>query len=272
MPNQSVQDDASFQIIPGDATSRVIVHVPHASTVIPEWVRQRIVLSDRELSEELSLMTDARTDEIALLAASDSHIRPWIFVNQHSRLVVDPERFKDPGKERMAAPEIGMGAVYTRTAHGQELRATDGDHHKQLINTYFDPYSNALQELVAQRLAAVPEVTIVDLHSFPQIALPYELLVKPSAHRPELCIGTDDCHTPPWLRNAVADSFAELGESRLNEPFGETYVPMSYWHKEPSVHSVMVELRRDTYLATVGGISRVAKMLTTLLNSIEAHT
>ena len=109
--------EASFQVVEGHPTSRVVIHVPHASTLIPDWVRERILLNEVDLTCELGFMTDARTDEIADAAADLAAVRPWIFVNRRSRLVVDPERFPKAEQEPMAAPDIGMGAVYTRTAN-----------------------------------------------------------------------------------------------------------------------------------------------------------
>jgi N-formylglutamate deformylase len=55
--------------LPGDASSSYIVHVPHSSTSIPDDVRAQLLLGDDALAEELRLMTDARTEELAVLAA-----------------------------------------------------------------------------------------------------------------------------------------------------------------------------------------------------------
>ena len=133
------QENLPFRIIAGDPRSSIMVHVPHASTVIPSWVRQHILLSDEELQDELSFMADALTDAIATRAAQMSSVRPWLFVNGLSRLVVDPERFPDASQEPMAAPEIGMGAVYTKTALGAALRHSDPIHEAQLPDAHCHP-------------------------------------------------------------------------------------------------------------------------------------
>ena len=86
-------------IIPGAAGSPVILHVPHASTVIPDNVRAGILLDDNRLAAELAAMTDAHTDTIALAAADRVTPRPWAYVNPYSRLVVDPERFPSDAEE-----------------------------------------------------------------------------------------------------------------------------------------------------------------------------
>jgi len=74
-----------------------VVHIPHASRLVPAECRSAILLDDLSLAEELRLMTDAYTDELFALDGS-APIRFPI-----SRLVVDPERFTDDAHEPMAA-------------------------------------------------------------------------------------------------------------------------------------------------------------------------
>jgi hypothetical protein len=55
----------NYRLLAGNEDSTVLMHVPHASTEIPAWVRDRIILDDQQLDAELSLMTDAQTELIA---------------------------------------------------------------------------------------------------------------------------------------------------------------------------------------------------------------
>jgi len=162
----------TFEIVPGDASSPYVIHVPHSSTRIPDDVRTQLLLDDDELAEELCLMTDARTDELAALAARQVAPRPWLFVNHLSRLVVDPERLPD-GHEEMY--DVGMGAVYTRTSAGLVLREVDEHAERLLLKRFFTPYAEALADLIDERIAACGYAVLVDLHSYPVEALPYEL-------------------------------------------------------------------------------------------------
>jgi N-formylglutamate deformylase len=68
----------------------VVIHVPHAATVIPTEVRSQFALSDAELDAELRRMTDHLTDE---LFAMPGEIATTITFPV-SRLVIDPERFE----------------------------------------------------------------------------------------------------------------------------------------------------------------------------------
>jgi N-formylglutamate deformylase len=161
-----------------------------------------------------------------------------------SRLVVDPERFEDPGAERMEA--VGMGAVYTKTSHGAPLRdeAEAGRQREALLARYYRPHHAALEAATAAALAAHGRCLIVDCHSFPSRPLPYEFKVSADrwrvVHRPAVCIGTDmtlpphapfahdGMHTPPWLRERAAEA---LGEMLASWPGGAAPDPASAPHE-----------------------------------------
>jgi N-formylglutamate amidohydrolase len=92
------------------------LHVPHRSALIPGEHRAGILLSDEDLTAELLRMTDWFTDELFdIQSEAGAIVRHPI-----SRLVLDPERFLDDATDVMASR--GMGVVYTRTSHGEQLR------------------------------------------------------------------------------------------------------------------------------------------------------
>ncbi|GAB2975037.1 N-formylglutamate amidohydrolase [Streptomyces pseudoechinosporeus] len=238
---------ASYQLKPGAPDSPVILHVPHSSRAIPADVRAGIVLDDRALERELDHITDAHTARIAAEAASRATTEPWRFVNQLSRLVVDPERFPDEREEMLA---VGMGAVYTRTTHGEELRLTDYDG-QPLIERYFHPYAAAMTDAVSQRLDAIGRAVIIDVHSYPTERLPYEL--HGDGPRPPICLGRDAFHTPADLLAHAEKAFAGFGGTGVNSPFSGTYAPLKYYGNDPRVSALMIEIRRDVYMSEPGG-------------------
>jgi N-formylglutamate amidohydrolase len=239
---------SSFSTVAGEPSSPWILHVPHSSSRIPERVRDRILLDDDALAAELRAITDAHTDLLAVrISEQVSTSRPWSFVNRLARLVVDPERFPD---DREVMNRVGMGAVYTRTSTGTRLRTEDPAHRNDLIATLFDPYSNALADLVDDRLATTGHAVILDVHSFPKTPLPYELY--PDDERPVTCLGVDDRHTPAKLLDAAREAFAPLGSVATNRPFRGTYVPLRHYGRDTRVLSIMLELRRDAYLRDDG--------------------
>ncbi|MFI5799238.1 N-formylglutamate amidohydrolase [Streptomyces sp. NPDC051677] len=258
----------SFTLLPGAAASPVILHVPHSARQIPADVRGGIVLDGAALERELNHITDSHTTELAEEAARLAAVTPWLFVNRLSRLVVDPERFPDEREEMRA---VGMGAVYTRTTHGEVLRPAETDC-EPLLARYFRPYAQAMTDAVAERLAAVGRAVVVDVHSYPSEPLPYEL--HGEGPRPPVCLGTDAFHTPPELLAAAQEAFgAAVGETGLDSPFSGAYVPLEYYGKDPRVSALMVEIRRDTYMTEPGGpagpgLTRLATALASLVTAV----
>ncbi|MFJ5151773.1 N-formylglutamate amidohydrolase [Streptomyces sp. NPDC088353] len=257
----------SFELLPGAAESPVILHVPHAARAIPDGVRAGIVLDDAALERELDHITDAYTDRIAEAAAELAGLAPWRFVNRLSRLVVDPERFPDEREEMLA---VGMGAVYTRTTHREVLRPADTDP-EPLLERYFRPYAEAMTKAVADRLAATGRAVIIDVHSYPGAALPYEL--HGSGPRPPVCLGTDSFHTPAELTGLARAAFARCGGTVLDSPFSGAYVPLEFYGEDARVGALMVEIRRDTYMTEPGGpagpgLDRLAGALAALVDGL----
>jgi N-formylglutamate amidohydrolase len=242
----------------------VILHVPHSSRLIPEDIRSAISLTDEELSYELDQMTDSHTDLIAHNAVADLSLKPWIFKNQLSRLVIDPERFPD---EREVMNKVGMGAVYIKTSTGKNLRAEDFNP-APLIDKYFKPYAKAFTDLVSQLLLKHKAVLIIDVHS-------YRLNQHPNAvnhgqARPPICLGTDDFHTPKWLAQLAKDCFSPVGEVIENQPYAGSYVPLDFYGKDQRVLSLMLEARADQFLDEKlqphAGLVRVVSALSSLIS------
>ncbi|MEI5009273.1 N-formylglutamate amidohydrolase [Streptomyces sp. PmtA] len=258
---------SSFDLLPGAGDSPVVLHVPHSSREIPEWVRHGIELDDAALELELDHITDAHTAAIATVGADAAALRPWRFVNGLSRLVIDPERFPDEREEMLA---VGMGAVYTRTTHRERLRPADTDP-GPLVERYFHPYARAMTAAVADRLEAVGRAVVIDVHSYPTEPLPYEL--HGDGPRPPICLGTDAFHTPPELRAAAERAFADFGGTGLDSPFAGTYVPLDFYGKDARVSALMIEIRRDVCMTEPGGpagagVERLGTALAALIDAI----
>ncbi|MGB4441362.1 MAG: N-formylglutamate amidohydrolase [Coriobacteriia bacterium] len=219
----------------------VIVHVPHAATGIPDGVRSQFLLDDEALQREIVRLTDWHTDH---LFAWGLDIGATLFVNTHSRLVFDPERFRDDALEPPA--RYGQGVVYTHTSDGQLLANITPEERQARIENLYDPYHEALTGVVADTLERYRAAFILDCHSFPTVPLPTETAT--GSVRPDICIGTDDFHTPPVLAECLEQAFfAEGFTVHRNSPFAGTLVPTAYYHQDRRVKSVMIEVRRDLY-------------------------
>jgi N-formylglutamate deformylase len=234
-----------FEILSPSVHARLpfIVHVPHSSTNVPADYRADFVVSADELDAELLAMTDRYTDELAEAA---TELGGTVLVNRVSRLVMDPERFADDDAEPMAAR--GMGAVYLSRRDGQALRRADfsSDDRRRIMADLYEPYHRALEHLASEMLDDFDRCLLVDLHSFPRSALPYE---DATLARPDLCIGFDDAHGDDVLR----DRWSALARARglevgFNTPFVGSLVPTRFYQRDARVRSLMIELRRDHYM------------------------
>jgi len=234
--------------MPRSTAPSAVIHVPHASTVIPGDVRYQFVLTDDALRVELLRMTDAYTDELFALP-HDVAIQVRFPV---SRLVVDPERFVDDSQEVMASK--GMGVIYMRTADGRPLREElASSEPAKLVSQYYRPHHDRLTASVESCLGNHGRCLIIDAHSFPALPLPYELDQTPE--RPDICIGTDSVHTPDWLaREAKILAEAQGWSVKFNRPFAGALVPIAYYGRDSDrVFSVMIEVRRDLYMDELSG-------------------
>jgi len=252
----------------------VVLHIPHASKVVPEAVRPTLVLSDADLEVELIRMTDSYTDELFALPGNVA----VSVVFPVSRLVVDPERFTDDAQEPMAAR--GMGVVYTLTSDGRPLRRhLSAEERQSLIERYYEPHHRKLTGIVEDMLARSGRCLILDCHSFPSRPLPYEPDQSPL--RPDICIGTDEYHTPDWLRDLAVALFRHEGFSvAVNRPFSGALVPMAHYRRVPRVWSIMVEVNRSQYMDELTGArsdqftrfrALLQSILLRLLRGVQEH-
>lgn len=221
----------------------VVLHIPHDSTAIPDEVRPQFLLSDQDLALELQQMTDHFTHFLFATPPSDAAVvRAPV-----SRLVVDVERFADDSAEPMAAR--GMGAIYSVTSQLAPLRRQLSSREKEvLLRLWYYPHHEKLEAAVSLALEHHGRCVVIDCHSFPGKALPYEDADE-SLERPDICIGIDTFHTSNPLEQSFVEAFT-LGGWRVavNQPFAGALVPASRYRRDPRVQAVMVEVNRSMYL------------------------
>lgn len=248
-------------------TRNIILHIPHSSKTIPEKEKQHLLVSDQELETELLKMTDLYTDELFEF----EHAQVTTLRFPISRLIVDPERFIDDQQEAMSSK--GMGVIYTKTSDGKKLKEPLSTAHREyLINTYYHHHHRQLANMVHSSLKTEKQPLIIDCHSFPGFPLPYEF--EQNTERPDICIGTDDYHTPKMLTDMLIGKLKEYDlEVALNSPFSGSIVPMEFYKTEPRVHSVMIEVNRSLYMDEDTGFknerfSDIKQTLTSIIDFI----
>lgn len=226
-----------------------VFHVPHdgdlfstdllASVCIPpkEFLRYHNVLRDTYVT---SLVPEPYRDTAHLLRFPIS------------RLLCDVERFIGP-EEIME--RYGMGYCYERAHDGTRIKAIS----RRLLErtkTYYDRHHEKLDRLCLQH----DRILLIDLHSYADETIPNEFLQR-GQESPDVCLGADGTHTPPWLIRFAEECCHQAGfTTAVNYPYSGCIVPNSVLTGRCRCDcvSVMLEIHKRVYLDENGRLNGAA--------------
>ena len=212
----------------------LIIHVPHASTYIPEEYKRIALIPQEELEEENLFMCDTGILKLIPPAFESSSI-----VFPYSRLYCDVERFRD-GSEPMEA--YGMGYIYTHDSKGREMFRPTQEHREEVSRIY-DQHHDKLNQRATEILQEHGRCLIIDLHSFSDETVNRLFGFK---GLPDVCIGTE----PEYYSEELVQSIVSLCKSlgllvQLNFPYKGSLVPNKYFGKtNTGVVSIMLEINK----------------------------
>lgn len=230
---------------------KVILHIPHASTRIPEEFHKDY--TDLAHAQECAdTLADHGTKELAdivtrNITATDIHF-------PYSRVFCDVERF-DSEEEEMNS--VGMGVVYSHSHTGMEIRKVDDP-------TDIKRHYQVHHERLNRECDTDEEVLFVDVHSFADEALPYEL--HKDLERPDVCIGYEEFHLTESCLRILIDTVESYGYTvAVNEPFIGCLIPGRYYLKDNRVQGFMFEMNKRL----LPEIGKVGELLTKMIDSIR---
>jgi len=240
----------------------ILIHIPHSSIEIPSKYGDQFILDDVELLKEAKLMADIFVDKIVENINEEKLIFPI------SRIVCDVERFRNDNDEEMS--KIGMGVIYEKTHDCKQLRKNNikEQNLEEIKKEYYDKHHELFEKKVEEALKKQGTCTIVDLHSYAETALPYEINKKD--FRPDICIGYENFHFDKNIVNKIK----QLCETKdivvgENTPFKGSIVPLKFYKKNKNVKSVMIEINKRLYLQKDGTLDKTKlKKLQELMNKI----
>lgn len=232
----------------------MILHIPHSSTTIPDWVK----FDKEDISQDLLRLTDTDTDKLFAYSSMETIIFPY------SRLFCDVERFID--NEPM--DERGHGICYTKDSFGGHLRNVTESEREMIINEYYKPHHLNLTRACNSALSLFNTVVLVDCHSFSNEVQPQDF--DKTSSRPDFCIGTDAFHTPNDLVEDIKTYLQSKGFSvKINSPFSGTIVPLSHYQKTPNLKSIMIEVNRNLYTKSFADTKQVVDRILEIINNYE---
>ena len=160
----------------------MIIHVPHASTFIPDEYNNQYILSSESLKKEAAISADLYTDILAREAWPNAEI----IAAEFSRLLVDVERYDDDELEEMAS--VGRGMIYKNAHDGTIIRRDISIGERNVLyERYYKPHWEKLKSIAANKI-------LIDMHSYPKI--PWAIELMKNGDRPEIDLGTADHLTP----------------------------------------------------------------------------
>lgn len=237
------EKDKNYKAFLGE--SKLLFHAPHGSLNIPNSEIDKFSINHSKIAKEHLHMADKFTDTMVYDLASFS--KSSYFVNQISRLVCDPERFVGEDEEMES---VGMGFAYTHGFDRNPIRHLSSKDKNNIFEEYYFPYASDFTHLVNKKMELSNSVCIIDVHSYASNKLPYELH---DGDRPEICIGFDSYHASGKLIESVSKVLEKDYSIGLNSPFSGSYIPLDYYQKDNRISSIMIEIRRDTYMNEATG-------------------
>lgn len=210
----------------------IVLHIPHSSDIIPRGYMNDYI--GMEYLGEIEKWTDWNTEEIFNIPSIDQYIAPY------SRVWCDVERFPDNMEPLV---KRGRGYYYTHTLDGKLFRLENS---KSDVYHYYNQYHNDLSKILLLKAQDYGQAILVDCHSFPD---QYPI---------DICIGTDEYHTPDFLISHFYDGFRSMGyRVAMNTPYSGTFVPRLLYQNSDNIYSIMIEINRALYLDVAGGVERL---------------
>jgi N-formylglutamate amidohydrolase len=176
---------------------------------------------------------------------------------QIGRQTEEPEK----APSQIAVLHIPHASRHVPMEQRKTVRLNDAALNIELLRTT-DAYTDELFPLTPVEAGRVifPVSRLVcdverDCHSFPSVALPYEL--DQTKYRADFCIGTDSFHTPSAIRDAIVTAVKEEGYSvTVAAPFSGALVPLASYRKDRRILSVMIEVNRRLYMDAHSGLKK----------------
>jgi len=216
---------SGLQLFSDEIKGMCIFNIPHTSIRVPS----NYDYLNNNWQSDITWLTDWDVDKIFSVKGIEQMKATF------SRVWCDVERLNDADEPMF---KKGQGFYYTHNDFNEEYR---NDRYKNIVYAdYYIPYHNEMTKKVMKRIKKYGSAIIIDGHSFNSIT------------GPDICIGTDDYHTPQTLVDQFKLAFESFGYSiRINDPYSGSFVPINLYKKEERVNSILIEINKKLYMDDV---------------------
>lgn len=248
---------SALNVFKDEIESEILIHIPHSGTHIPSY--ESMDKEKEKVEKEIQLLIDWATEEIFDINNSTQIVVPF------SRVFCDVERLSDEQEEMF---KKGRGFYYTHSDNGERLRKDNPELKQMIFEKYYEPHHERLLTACQDKIDKYGFCTLIDAHSFSEEPLQTE--GNQDLNRSDICLGTDDFHTPvAWIK-MLKSHFEDKGFTvGINRPYSGTIVPLSMHKKEKRLQSIMIEVNKSCYMEKEKVISEKVAHLKEVMNTIN---
>lgn len=239
--------------MPDVRTTSVVFSSPHSGRDYPWSFIRRTNLNETTLRSSEDAFIDKIFDAAPLNGApflTATAPRAWIDVNRSSE-ELDPALIEGV-KKSAHNPRVasGLGVVPRVVANGRAIytgKITQAEA-KTRIKEIWQPWHDALTQLMDDSIALFGEAVLVDCHSMPHEAI--ETLTHPRGARPEIVLGDRfGAAASAEIVDRLEAAFSAAGlRVARNAPFAGAFVTQHHGRPARNRHVVQVEIDRALYM------------------------
>lgn len=221
-------------------TLPLLVSVPHAGTMLPPDIRERLTENAAGLPD-----TDWYVDQLYSFAAT---MGASVITANYSRYVIDLNR--PPDDTSLYPGQAGTGLCPTTLFDGQPLykngRFPDHAEIELRLSRYWQPYHSRIKAELERLVKAHGKVLLWDGHSI-RSRVPRLF----AGRLPDLNFGTAGGKSCAPL---IADRIAAVAQQQkkftsvLNGRFQGGYITRHYGSPDKGIHAIQLELAQNTYM------------------------
>lgn len=243
-------------LAPAEQTVPLVFASPHSGRRYPEEFLAASRLDALAIRRSEDAFIDEIYDAAPLCGAPllRAHFpRAYVDPNREA-WELDPTMFEDklPAHVNTASPRVaaGLGTIARVVTNGEtiyrrRLRFADAE---RLIHRYYEPYHQALRDLIARTKARFGCCLLVDCHSMPSIGGPMD--ADPGLQRVDMVLGDrfgQSC--TPLVTEIAQNALAGLGyRVTRNDPYAGGFTTRHYGRPAEGVHTLQIEINRILYL------------------------
>jgi N-formylglutamate amidohydrolase len=239
--------------MPDVRTTSVVFASPHSGRAYPWSFIRRTNLDENTLRSSEDAFVDKLFDTAPLNGApflTATAPRAWIDVNRSSE-ELDPALIEGV-KKSAHNPRVasGLGVVPRVVANGRPIYQgkMSRKEAETRIKEVWQPWHDALTQLMDESVALFGEALLVDCHSMPHEAI--ETLSHPRGARPEIVLGDRfGAAASAEIVDRLEAAFAAEGlRVARNAPFAGAFVTQHHGRPARNRHVVQVEIDRALYM------------------------